>query len=92
MLQTAQQCFRYGVVVLIVGALAVTYIPDLVVGLANLAGSNATLGLSFINIVLNIIRLSLLPAGTALLTAGLILRSLARSQADAGPAAAGSEQ
>ena len=73
----AKKCVIYGVLLLVVGAVLVIYIPDVYNAIVNTAGNNAQPGLDFINIVLQVIRSSFTPVGAALIGAAVVIQTLA---------------
>jgi multisubunit Na+/H+ antiporter MnhG subunit len=76
----AKKCVIYGVLLLVVGAVLLIYIPDVYNAIVNAAGSNAQPGLDFINILLQVIRSSFMPVGAALIGAAVVIQTLSNDK------------
>ena len=72
----AKKCVVYGVLLLVIGAVLIIYIPDVYNAIANAAGSNAQAGLDVVNIVLQMIRSGIMPVGAALIGAAVVIQTL----------------
>ena len=78
----AKRCVTSGVLLLVAGSVLVIYIPDLYNAIAGVAGSNAQIGLGLINIVLTVIRASVMPLGAALIAAAVVIQTLGGHEHD----------
>jgi multisubunit Na+/H+ antiporter MnhG subunit len=76
----AKKCVAYGVLLLVVGAVLIIYIPDLYNAIANTAGSNAQAGLDVVNVVLQVIRSGFMPVGAALIGAAVVIQTLSNDK------------
>ena len=74
---TAKQCVQWAVALLIAGAVALVYGPDLYAGLADRAGANAAAGLDVVNILLTLVRSTAFPMGAVLIGAAVVIQTLA---------------
>jgi len=74
---SAKKSLTAGVIILLAGAIVVAYGTDFYVWLTGLAGATAEPGLHAVSLVLNILRLTLLPVGAALVGAAVVIQSVA---------------
>lgn len=74
---TAKKCLQWAVAPLILGGLVTIYGTQAYVGLSDLAGANAQVGLDAINIVLTVVRSAVFSVGAALVGAAVVIQTLA---------------
>lgn len=77
MIPSAKKSLTAGIIILLAGAIVVAYGTDVYVWLTGVAGANAEPGLHAVSLVLNILRLTLLPVGAALVGAAVVIQSIA---------------
>lgn len=73
----AKKSLVAGIVVLLGGAIVVAYGTDAYLWLTDVSGATAETGLHAISLVLNILRLTLMPLGAALVGAAVVIQSVA---------------
>ena len=78
---TAKRCVQWAVVLLVLGAVVLIYGTQAYVGLADVAGANAQVGLDAINIILTMVRSAIFPMGAVLIGAAVVIQTLAGSTA-----------
>ena len=76
MILPAKKSLIAGIAVLLAGAVVVAYGTDTYVWFAGLPGATAEPGLHVVSLVLNILRLTLMPLGAALVGAAVVIQSL----------------
>ncbi len=74
---TARKCVQWAVVSAAVGGVLLVYGPQILVGLAELAGANAEIGLAVASVVLTIVSALLFPLAAALVGAAVVVQALA---------------
>jgi len=72
----AKKSLTAGIVVLLAGAIVVAYGTDAYLWLSDLAGATAEPGLHAVSLVLNILRLTLMPLGAAFVGAAVVIQSV----------------
>jgi len=72
----AKRSLTAGIVILLAGAIVVAYGTDAYLWLTNLAGASAEPGLHAVSLVLNILRLTLMPLGAAFVGAAVVIQSV----------------
>lgn len=77
MVPSAKKSLIAGIIVLVAGAIVVAYGTDAYVWLTGVAGANAEPGLHAVSLVLNILRLTLMPVGAALVGAAVVIQAVA---------------
>lgn len=73
----ARRCLVWGILTLVAGSVLMVYAPDIYVALSGYAGSTATAGLDLVNVVLTLVRWSLMPLGASLIAASIVIQTLA---------------
>lgn len=76
---TAKKCIKWGVVLIVVGGFVLVLLPQLFGLLAETAGPTAAIGFGAVDIVLTLVRWALIPMGTTLIGAAVVIRALAPS-------------
>lgn len=76
---TAKKCIKWGVVLIVVGGFVLVLLPLLIGLLAETAGPTAAIGVGAVDIVLTLVRWALIPMGTTLIGAAVVIRALAPS-------------
>lgn len=76
---TAKKCTQWGVILIIVGGFVLLLLPMLIGLLAQTAGPTAAIGVGAIDIVLTLVRWAMIPMGTTLIGAAIVIRTLAPS-------------
>ncbi len=76
---TAKKCIHWGIVLIIAGGFILLLLPQLLVFLADTAGTSAAIGVGAIDIVLTLVRWAMIPMGTTLIGAAIVIRTLAPS-------------
>ena len=76
MIPPAKKSLTAGIVVLLAGAIVVAYGTDAYLWLSDLAGATAEPGLHAVSLVLNILRLTLMPLGAAFVGAAVVIQSV----------------
>lgn len=76
---TAKKCIQWGVVLIVVGGFVLLLLPMLIGLLAQTAGPTAAIGVGAIDIVLTLVRWAMIPMGTTLIGAAIVIRALAPS-------------
>lgn len=74
---TSKSCLRWAVALVVVGVVLVVYGTDLYLGLAELAGANADVGLDAVNLLLTLLRSTVFPMGAVLVGAAIVIQALA---------------
>lgn len=77
---TAKKCIKWGVVLIVVGGFVLVLLPQLSGLLAETAGPTAAIGFGAVDIVLTLVRWALIPMGTTLIGAAVVIRALAPSR------------
>ena len=77
MIPVAKKSLIAGISILIAGAVVVAYGVEAYAGLTSFAGATAEPGLHAVSLVLNILRLTLMPVGAALVGAAVVIQSIA---------------
>lgn len=73
----AVKCIRWAVGLFIFGGLTSAYGSDFLVWLSDYTGPNVIIGFSFMNVVIGILRWTLMPLGGALVGAAIVIQTLA---------------
>ncbi|WP_084105567.1 hypothetical protein [Demequina sp. NBRC 110056] len=73
----AKRCLTWAIVLVVVGVLAIVYGPNVVWWFDELLGANAEVGSSIFYVVMQIIRSFALPLAAGLVTATIIVQTLA---------------
>lgn len=73
----AKKCITWGIVLILAGGLVLLVFPSLLGLLAESTGPTAAIGVGAIDAVLNFIRWALIPMGTTLIGAAVVIRVLA---------------
>jgi hypothetical protein len=82
---TARKCVQWAVASAVGGAVLLVFGPQILVGLAELAGANAEIGLAVVDVVLTLVSALLFPLAAALVGAAVVIQALApRGEAIAG--------
>ena len=85
---TAKKCIKWGVALILGGGVVLVLLPLLIGMLAETAGPTAAIGVGAVDIVLTLVRWALIPMGTTLIGAAVVIRALApsleRSRGNAG--------
>ncbi|MFJ6003739.1 hypothetical protein [Arthrobacter sp. NPDC092385] len=79
MQSTARKCIQWGVVLVLAGGFVLVLLPQLLGLLAETAGPTAAIGVGAVDIVLTLVRWAMIPMGTTLIGAGIVIRALAPS-------------
>lgn len=73
----AKKCIQWGITLIIAGGLVLSLLPALIGLLAESAGQTAAIGIGALDFVLNFVRWALIPMGTTLIGAAIVIRVLA---------------
>lgn len=76
---TAKKCIKWGVVLIVVGGFVLVLLPQLFGLLGETVGPTAAIGFGAVDIVLTLVRWALIPMGTTLIGAAVVIRALAPS-------------
>lgn len=76
---TAKKCIQWGVLLVIAGGFVLVLLPSLIGLLAQTAGQTAVIGVGAIDVVLTLVRWAMIPMGTTLIGAAIVIRALAPS-------------
>ena len=76
---TAKKCIQWGVVLIIGGGFVLLLLPLLIGLLAQTAGQTAAIGVGAVEIVLTLVRWAMIPMGTTLIGAAIVIRTFAPS-------------
>jgi hypothetical protein len=76
---TASKCIKWGAALIVIGGLVLVSLPLLIGLLAESAGPTAAIGVGAVDIVLTLVRWALIPMGTTLIGAAIVIRALAPS-------------
>lgn len=76
---TAKKCIRWGVVLVVAGGFVLVLLPLLIGRLAETAGPTAAIGVGAVDVVLTLVRWAMIPMGTTLIGAAVVIRALAPS-------------
>jgi hypothetical protein len=74
---TAKKCIQWGVILVVAGGFALLLLPQLIGLLAETAGPTASIGVGAVDVVLTLVRWALIPMGTTLIGAAIVIRALA---------------
>jgi type II secretory pathway component PulF len=74
---TAKKCVQWGIALIMAGGLVLVLLPQLMGVLAESVGPTASIGVGLVDIVLTLVRWALIPMGTTLIGAAIIIRALA---------------
>ncbi len=75
---TAKRCLTWGIVLCVVGALAMTYVPELYAWLVLRLGEGKAVGIRLLDVILSVIRWTAFPFGSALIAAAILIEVLLR--------------
>lgn len=73
----AVKCIKWAVGLFVFGGLTSAYGSDVLVRLSEYTGATAIIGFSFMNVVIGILRWTLMPLGGALVGAAIVIQTLA---------------
>ncbi|NOJ60992.1 hypothetical protein [Arthrobacter sp. 260] len=73
----AKKCVQWGIALIIAGGLVLVLLPFLVGLLAESAGATAAIGVGLLDVILTLVRWALIPMGTTLIGAAVVIRVLA---------------
>ncbi|GAA1118851.1 hypothetical protein [Arthrobacter flavus] len=73
----AKKCVQWGIALIIAGGIVLMLIPFLLGLLAESAGATAAIGVGLLDVILNFVRWALIPMGTTLIGAAVVIRVLA---------------
>ena len=76
---TARRCVHWGITLVIAGGFVLVLLPHLIGLLAVSAGPSAAIGVGLVDIVMTLVRWALIPMGTTLIGAAIVIRALAPS-------------
>ncbi|GAA1130742.1 hypothetical protein [Arthrobacter flavus] len=74
---TAKKCIQWGVLLVIAGGFVLVLLPSLILLLAQTAGQTAVIGVGAVDVVLTLVRWAMIPMGTTLIGAAIVIRALA---------------
>jgi hypothetical protein len=74
---TARKCVQWGIVLIIAGGFVLVLLPQLMGVLADSVGPTASIGIGLVDIVLTLVRWALIPMGTTLIGAAVVIRTVA---------------
>jgi hypothetical protein len=74
---SVKKCIKWGIVLIVVGGFVLLLLPLLIGLLAESAGPTAAIGVGAVELVLNFVRWALIPMGTTLIGAAIVIRVLA---------------
>lgn len=74
---TARRCIGWAVALITAGAVLLVFVPQIYVAIANLAGANAEAGVALVDVVLTIVRWTMIPVGASLIGAAVVIQTLA---------------
>ncbi len=74
---SAKKCITWGVVLIVVGGFVLLLLPQMIGLLTESAGPTAAIGVGAVELVLNFVRWALIPMGTTLIGAAVVIRVLA---------------
>lgn len=83
---TARRCIQWGVLLIVAGGFVLVLLPQLLGLLAEAAGPTAAIGVGAVDIVLTLVRWPMIPMGTTLIGAAIVIRALAPSLEHSGAA------
>lgn len=73
---TAKKCVQWGIVLIVAGGIVLVLLPQLIGLLAESVGPTASIGVGLVDIVLTLVRWALIPMGTTLIGAAIVIRAL----------------
>jgi hypothetical protein len=73
----AVKCIKWAVGLFVFGGLTSAYGSEFLVWLSDYTGPNSIIGFSFMNVVIGILRWTLMPVGGALVGAAVVIQTLA---------------
>jgi len=73
----ARKCVRWGIVLIVAGGFVLSLLPALIGLLSDSVGPTASIGVGAVEVVLNLVRWALIPMGTTLIGAAVVIRILA---------------
>lgn len=76
---TAKKCIRWGIVLIVAGGFVLVLLPLLIGLIAETAGTRAAIGVGAVDVVLTLVRWAMIPMGTTLIGAAIVIRALAPS-------------
>lgn len=74
---TAKKCVQWGVILVVAGGFVLVLLPQLLGLLTEAVGPTAAIGVGAVDIVLTLVRWALIPMGTTLIGAAVVIRALA---------------
>lgn len=77
----ARHCLRWGIVLIVLGGIALYGLPYLTPLLSESAGPSAAIGYGAVDAVTGLVRWTLMPMGTTLIGAAIVIRVLAPTRA-----------
>ncbi len=73
----AKKCIQWGIVLIIAGGFVLVLLPQLLGLLAEAVGPSAAIGVGAVDLLTGLIRWALIPMGTTLIGAAVVIRVLA---------------
>jgi hypothetical protein len=73
----AKKCIQWGIVLIIAGGFVLVLLPQLLGLLAEAVGPSAAIGVGAVDLLAGLIRWALIPMGTTLIGAAVVIRVLA---------------
>ena len=80
----SKKCLRWSVGLFVLGTLTMVYLPEVYRAIARVAGSNADIGLTSLNLVFTFVQMTVFPTGAALLGSAVVIQVLAGQTRDRG--------
>lgn len=74
---TAKKCVQWGIILIVTGGFMLVLLPQLMGALAESVGPTASIGVGLVDLVLTLVRWALIPMGTTLIGAAIVIRTLA---------------
>jgi hypothetical protein len=74
---TSRKCIKWAVVLILLGAVLQVVGPQIFVAAAASLGPNASVGLGIVDVFVTIVRWTLIPMGSALVGAAIVIQALA---------------
>jgi hypothetical protein len=72
----AKKCIQWGIVLIIAGGFVLVLLPQLLGLLAEAVGPSAAIGVGAVDLLIGLIRWALIPMGTTLIGAAVVIRVL----------------
>lgn len=74
---TANKCVQWGIILIMAGGFVLILLPQLMGAFADSVGPTASIGVGLVDLVLTLVRWALIPMGTTLIGAAIVIRALA---------------